>query len=365
MIMNRITFVIAAAAVGVLGTVPAWAHLNDEHEHDEPVQKVAVEAEAKGDESNLKFRVLYDSTHLPEKAQSVLRSAHGGFAVDRRPGKGETYFALPGAGIIQISADFKTTKLLETDSAVRDKNQHNATIWYEGDNAYLAFPGNQSAAVFTTDLDGNLLHTLSRPAAESFEHPGVRQYFTDGKRFVPTDVEMLNGRYYVTTGYSALDFVLTAGIKTGEGFSAEWGGLVFGGKGGGPGQFGTGHGITVTPDRQIAVADRPHSEVDSFAPHGKYMGTLKLPKGSFPCDVDYDGGLMVVGCLHGPDRSKGAPIYILKGDHIIATIMCKEELGLEKFTHIHNATIRVVNDTIYVIAQAWNPGDFVILEQVK
>ena len=121
----------------------------------------------------------------------------------------------------------------------------------------------------------------------------------------------------------------------------------------------------MTPEQQIAVADRPHSEVDFFTPEGKHTGVLDLPKGSFPCDVAYDGGYMVVGCLHGPDRSKGAPIYVLKDGEIISTILCKEDLGLEKFTHVHNATIRVVNDTIYVIAQAWNPGDFVILEQVK
>src|SRR5688572_6138543 len=40
-----------------------------------------------------RFRVLYKSDHLPEKAVEVLKKAHGGFAVDRRPDKGEIYFA--------------------------------------------------------------------------------------------------------------------------------------------------------------------------------------------------------------------------------------------------------------------------------
>ena len=39
----------------------------------------------------MRFRVLYNSTHLPAEAQKVLKAAHGGFAIDRRPGKGETF----------------------------------------------------------------------------------------------------------------------------------------------------------------------------------------------------------------------------------------------------------------------------------
>src|SRR5437763_15773309 len=53
-------------------------------------------------QGKMKFRLLYTSEHLPDDAKKVVVKAHGGFAVDRRAGKGETYFALPGAGIIQI-----------------------------------------------------------------------------------------------------------------------------------------------------------------------------------------------------------------------------------------------------------------------
>jgi len=40
---------------------------------------------------------------------------HGGFAVDLRSGKGETYFGLKGAGIIQISGDLKSTRYSPLD----------------------------------------------------------------------------------------------------------------------------------------------------------------------------------------------------------------------------------------------------------
>ena len=175
----------------------------------------------------------------------------------------------------------------------------------------------------------------------------------------------MDNLFYITTGYSDLDYVLTARIFTTKPFVAKWYDLAFGGKGAAAGQFGTGHGITVVPGgKRLAVSDRPNSEIDLFTRYGHYRDTLQLPKGSFPCDIDYAEGYAIVGCLHGPDRSKGAPIYLLKDEAVVSTIMPKEELGLEKFQHVHNAVLLVIGGKLYIVAQAWNPGDFAILEQV-
>src|SRR5688572_29933100 len=81
-------------------------------------------------QGKMRFRVLYTSDQLPAEAQKVLTSAHGGFAVDLRPGKGETYFSLKGAGIIQISSDLKKTRLLGTADEMKNTNLHNTSIWY-------------------------------------------------------------------------------------------------------------------------------------------------------------------------------------------------------------------------------------------
>jgi hypothetical protein len=315
----------------------------------------------------MRFKLLFTSDQLPEEAKKVLVSAHGGFAVDHRPGKEETYFALPGAGILQISSDMKTIKLLETAAPMKGVNLHNTTVWYgkEG-NAYLAFPANDARQVFTTTLDGKLLYTLGAPTIEDqFAVPTVNDYFLSNGNFVPTDVEYLDGLYYVATGYSNLDFVLTARILSSNPFKITWYDLAFGGKGSGPGQFGTAHGIAVPPGtKRLDIADRPNSEVDRFTRHGQYLSTLKLPLGSLPCDIDYVGRYAVVPALDGPDRSKGAPIYILEDDRLISTIMPKEDLGLANFKHVHNAVLRQVGNKLFIIAQAWNPGDFAILEQV-
>src|SRR6266446_4660163 len=332
------------------------------------VRSSAAASEGISGQGKMRFKLLYNSSHLPSEAQKTLTAAHGGFAVDLRPGKGETYFSLKGAGIIQISGDLKSTRLLDTAAEMKNTNLHNSTIWFAPDGTpYLSFPGNESAEVYTTTIDGKLVHTLHAPEwSTELGNPIANDYFKGGGNFVPTDVEQLDGLLYITTGYSNLDFVLTARIPSFHPFSAVWNDLAFGGRGTGPGQFGTGHGITVPPGtKRIDVADRPNAEIDRFTRYGQYLSTLRMPLGSLPCDIYYLGHYAIVGSLDGPDRSKGAPIYIMENDKLISTIMPKEDLGLTNFKHVHNAVFREYGNKLYIIAQAWTPGDFAILEQVS
>ncbi len=319
-------------------------------------------------QGKMRFRLLHDSSHLPAEAQKTLTAAHGGFAVDLRPGRGETYFGLKGAGIIQISSDLKSTRLLDTPAEMKNTNLHNTAIWYAPDGTpYLSFPSNEANEVFTTNLDGKLLHQLHAPEAGiDLGDPIANDYFKGRGNFVPTDVEQLDGMLYMTTGYSQLDFVLTAKIVSYNPLQLAWHDLAFGGKGTGVGQFMTGHGITIPPGtKRLDIADRPNSEIDRFTRYGHYLSTLRMPLGSLPCDTYFLGPYMIVGSLDGPDRTKGAPIYIFENDQLISTIMPKEDLGLTNFKHVHNAVFREHNRKLYIIAQAWNPGDFAILEQVS
>ena len=319
-------------------------------------------------QGKMRFRVLYTSEHLPEEARKVLVKAHGGFAVDRRPGRGETYFALPGVGILEISADLRSIRVLNTPDPMKNVNLHDTTIWYDPQDGspYLVFPANDAGKVFTTTLDGKLVHILDAPTAEDeFEEPEIHDYFLGGGNFAPTDVEYLGGLYYITTGYSKLDFVLTARILRSSPFEAIWNDLAFGGKGQVPGKFGTAHGITVAPGgRRLDISDRPHSRIERFTRYGHYISSLEMPTGSLPCDIDYLGHYAIVASLDGPDPSKGAPIYILEDNKLISTIMPKEDLGLGNFRHNHNAVLQKVGNKFYIIVQAWDPGDFAILEQV-
>ena len=88
-----------------------------------------------------------------------------------------------------------------------------------------------------------------------------------------------------------------------------------------------------------------------------------------PCDIDYHGNLAVVGCLKGPGGSTPAPIYILRDGNVVAELNIGRDLGLPGFKHIHNAAFHVVkredgSSQLFVLAYAWNPGNFAILEQV-
>jgi hypothetical protein len=333
---------------------------------------VAEKAPGVSGQGAMKFKVLYTSDHLPPEAQKELKDAHGGFAVDRRPGQDEAYFALPGAGIVQISADFKTINMVETPDEMRKINLHDTNIWYDKDGTpYLVFPANSEGKIFTTTLDGKLVHRLDAPtAADKFEHHEVHDYFLGGGNFSPTAVEYLEGLYYVTTGYCNLDYVLTAKVSPAQQFEAVWNDLAWGGKGNGIGQFNTGHGITRVPgEANLDVADRPNSRFERFTRHGHYLSTNPMPSGSYPCDINYlDSTYSVVPVLQGPDlgpdKKKGAPIYVLENGKLISSINIKEDLGLPNFIHIHNAAIRKIGTKFYIMALAWNPGDFAILEQV-
>lgn len=332
-----------------------------------PVRGAVPPAGAVSGQGKMRFRVLITADKLPEAARKVLEKAHGGFAVDRRAGRGEAYFALPGAGILQISSNFQLVKLLATDASMKDANMHNAAIWYTKDGTpYLIFPGNDVGKVFTTTIDGKLVNTLNAPTGdEDFAAPEVNDYFRGAGAFVPTDAEQFDGLYFISTGYSPLDFILTARVTSTNPVQVLWNDLVWGGKGKGHGQFDTGHGVTVVPEKKrVDVADRPNSRVERFNRYGRYLESVNLPSGSLPCDVSYLDQYAVVAALDGPDRSKGAPVYVLENDRLISTIMPKEDLGLVNFKHNHNAVITKANGKYYIIVQAWNPGDFAILEQV-
>lgn len=334
-----------------------------------PVPAPAQEQEQRlSGQGEYRFRVRYRAKHLPRGARFWLGGAHSGFAVDRRPGRGEVYFGLAGAGIIRISRDLSATELIPTDDSMKNEVMHNAGIWFDHDGeGRLVFPAPEAEQVFTTDLEGRLLNTLHKPAPGTpFTDPAAARYFDANGLFRPTDVEHLHDTYYIPTGYSDLDTVLTAGVHVPDPPGVEWEPLAFGGRGGAPGQFWTAHGVTLDPDgERLSVTDRLNSEIDRFTPEGRYLGTVKFPGGSQPCDIDYAYGLAVVGCLEGPDKSKGAPIYLLKDDTIVSTILPKDELGLAGFTHVHDAVLHEVDGRLHILALAWMPGDFAILVQVR
>src|SRR5215471_16035730 len=121
--LTRIVFCGLLAPLVLGSSAVTLAHYPRSHATAQaPTPTGAKSAPAPGisGQGKMKFRVLYTSERLPEEARKVLIKAHGGFAVDRRPGKEETYFALPGAGILQISADLRSIRVLPTAEPMKD-----------------------------------------------------------------------------------------------------------------------------------------------------------------------------------------------------------------------------------------------------
>src|SRR5688500_15301100 len=138
-------------------------------------------------QGKMKFKVLYKSDHLPAEAQQVLKGAHGGFSVDLAKGRGETYFALKGAGIVQISADLKSARMIDTPDEMKNTNLHNTTVWHAPDGkAHLLFPGNEAGKVFVTGVNGKLDATLGTPeAGVDLGNSAPNEYFKANGKFVP------------------------------------------------------------------------------------------------------------------------------------------------------------------------------------
>ena len=117
--MRQVVLLLMCAVAFMIG--PAYAHLT---EHASTQTDIGVtnpsytfiahhessDMTLTSGQGALKFKVLYTRDHFPAEVVAAIDKAHGGFDVDRREGKGETYFQLPGIGIIQISADLKTTQ---------------------------------------------------------------------------------------------------------------------------------------------------------------------------------------------------------------------------------------------------------------
>src|SRR5260370_40282828 len=133
--MNRLTSAVFCGWGVLLGIISSVAPVRA-HQPDPGVSTNAAQAPAAtsanpapvpgiSGQGKMRFRVLYTADRLPEEAKKVLVKAHGGFAVDSRPGRGETYFALPGAGILQMSADLKTTRLRDTSVEMKKVNLPN------------------------------------------------------------------------------------------------------------------------------------------------------------------------------------------------------------------------------------------------
>ena len=306
------------------------------------------------------FRFFYreDLRTLPQAALEHEVKLHGGFAVDKRPGQGEVYYGMPGAGVMRVSADLTSQEIIDVSPELVDVNFHSTKIGdFEGaPRLFLPANGDEMVAVLT--LDGDTEFILPTPEFEQYADSEQAPYR-------PTDTIPSGDDLVVTDGYGA-NYITTAHLP-----SKEWTGI-FGGRSGDPtllGKYGTAHGINPTPDgSHIAIADRPHSRIEVVTFDGGGSVSYGLPDGSRPCGIDFvewdNHWYAAIGSLDDPQDGVPAPIYILDGEtyEVISTIRPKDDLGIELADHMHNVTWNVHDGRLHLMCQAWNPGFYFVLE---
>ena len=305
------------------------------------------------------FTYRHRAIDMPAGMAANLEGAHGAFAGDheRSGGEGHTWFQLKGVGMMRLDSALESIEVVGGARDLIDTNIHGISVLRHDDDVVLALASDESQMVWLIDTDGTIIRGFPNP------------YGTDESPFKVCDVALSDGLLYAVNGYADNVCFTTDPWQSGDaGGMGEWGELRFGGDGTEHGRFGTAHGVTRVPDTNVlAIADRKNSRIETYTPKGRYVGGLQLPDGALPCNVDFYGRFAIVPCLRGPGASTPAPIYIYDDGNLVSEVNIGRDLGLEEFTHIHNAVFRVDerpdgSTDMFILAYAWNPGGFAVLE---
>ena len=305
------------------------------------------------------FTYCEDLRSLPQKALGFEEGLHGGFAVDKRPDYGHIYYGMLGCGLLRVSPDLTTQELIELPLKLESVNFHSTKIGDFDGKRRLFLAANNDEMVVIVTLEGEIDFILPKPEFD--------EYREAENAYKPTDTVLEGDRLFVADGYGA-NYITNTDLPT-----RQWSGI-FGGKTQNPeehGKFGTAHGMNRTPlGSHLAIADRLHSRFEIYTFEGSFTASHSLPPGSRPCGIDYfkrgDRWYAVVGSLDDPEKGRPAPIYILDGTtyQVVSTIRPKEELGIERADHIHNAVWYEYDGQGFLVCQSWNPGYYFVLEGV-
>jgi hypothetical protein len=300
---------------------------------------------------------------LPQLVRENIIGAHGAFVQDREAdgGDGSTWFSLKNVGLLRLDPRLDGVEVIGGDPRIVAANVHGGCIVRHEGMTFLGLPSNDAEAVWLADTTGRVVRTFGNP------------YGPGGDPFNVCDVELVDGLMVAANGY-ADDVCFTCDpfrSSPSDPSTGIWESKRFGGKGVEHGRFNTAHGVTRFPGTNVVtIADRRNARLESFAPGGLYLAGLTLAPGAMPCNVDYYDRFSLVACLRGPGESTPAPIYIYEDGNLVSEINIGRDLGLEGFIHIHNAVFRVIEQAdasrkFFILAYAWNPGNFAILEQVS
>ncbi|MEL7235063.1 MAG: hypothetical protein AAFV33_25665 [Chloroflexota bacterium] len=304
------------------------------------------------------FALREDLDVLPDVVRASEINLHTGFAT---AADGSMYYTLQGVGIIHISADMRQQAVIPIASDYREMNFHSTRIATINGEERLIFTANDHECVIVMTLEGEPDFTLARPTRPPYDNPE-----TDYK---PTDAMLVGDKLYVADGYAA-NYISVVDIG-----SKEWV-SIYGGHTEDRtenGKFRTAHGLALAPDgKHLIIADRWNSRLQVHDLNGAFVTSHHLPYNAWLCNlnlIQWDGRwLGVIACLYDVDEEKKrpAPIFVIDATtfEILSTIRPKEDFGVERAQRMHNAVWHVHNGKLFIVCHSWNPGKFMILEQV-
>lgn len=347
-------------------------------------------------QGNWKFRYRSDLSKVPVDP-SVLHQAHGGLVVNKglANGQNQTYFALPGVGLIEVSDDLQTMKVIGGSREIFNPNKepgaplwnyHDTAIIKNGDELHLGLPSDNANLIWIVKPDGTLVNTFSAPPGAS----GVR----------PTTLLQVPNSQVIKVTYGYGDKVTyEADPFSGEIGMGVWNENKFGGAGvyDKLGLFSTPHHTELFPTgSHMVIADREHGRFQHMSFDGQLVEPkvwdLKVPNSKVtdllhpdPCGIDFSpqGDIAVIGNLKGnkgeavsildtrnnqytsTDRPATFQILDVKTGIVLSTVS-PYKLGVPDSHHIHSSVIRYVDDRgIFVICLFWNPGGYAVFERIQ
>lgn len=357
----------------------AYGHPGHSHKKQEVVvmttEQFLQEQQSDG-QGEWMFRYRPDLSSVPVEEKFLL-AAHGGFATD--PATGMTYFGLPGKGILQISQDLTTMKVLGGDPGLfngeenlsKACNYHNTCIIDHAGTTYLGLAGHNSGKVWVVGLDGKIHNTFTTPP--------------EGNGSGPTDLVQVpkSGNLKITYGYGD-NFIYEASPFAGDLHDGRWNPGRFGGYSAQrkPGVFKTPHGISLLPGGELlAISDREYGRIQIFDLNGnvKNVWDLKVAdtnddaqRWPRPCDVNFspDGKVGVIANLEDTTRTTSSFIIVDAGTGKFLATVKPSKLGVPNSRHIHNAAFRYVDagegrTEVYVLCLFWNPGGYGVFQKVQ
>jgi len=218
---------------------------------------------------------------IPEGRKN-LGSTHGGVVVDK---KGQIYFSMDGGpdAILVYGADGKMIKGIGGKDLV---GIHGICLNEENGEEFIYGAMNDKGKVVKLKLDGTVVWTIGVPM-ESGKYKAANQYHPTGVAVAP------DGTVYIADGYGQnWIHVFDANQKYVKSF---------GGKGTGPGQFQTCHGIAIDkrgPKPLLLVCDRENKRLQHFDLDGKFVAVIaeNLRR---PCAVSFMGDHVAIAELAG------------------------------------------------------------------